>query len=103
MYTFCLENLSGIHFIYVPSEEVQSNSMKLQRRFDYCKQIPQTRSFHRFVPLTQTKIICYIYSQSGEFTDCSTTEIPEESIFSLKIQDTVAVSYTHLDVYKRQD
>lgn len=35
--------------IYVPSE-VQSSSMKLKSRID--KQIPQTRSFHIFAPLT---------------------------------------------------
>lgn len=46
IYKFCVENVSGILFIYVPSEEVHSNSMKLQVRFDSCKQIPQTRSFH---------------------------------------------------------
>lgn len=48
---------------------------------------------YRFLPLTQTKIRYFVYSHSEEFTDSTTTEIPEESIFSLKIQDSVACIY----------
>lgn len=36
-------------------------------------------------------MLCILTSE--EFTDCSTTEIPEESVFSLNIQDTVACIY----------
>lgn len=93
MYKFCCDNISGINFIYVTSEEVQLNTMQLQKRFDSCTAIPQTRSYHKFVPLSQTQIRCYVYSQSEKFTDCSTSKLPDQNIFLFQKNDIVACIY----------
>lgn len=73
MYRFCSENISGIQFIYVSAEECKTNSVQLQKRFEACKTIPQTRSYHRFVPISPSCIRCFYYSQSETFTDHSTS------------------------------
>uniref|UniRef100_A0A6P7GVN1 Uncharacterized protein LOC114343446 n=1 Tax=Diabrotica virgifera virgifera TaxID=50390 RepID=A0A6P7GVN1_DIAVI len=93
MYKFCLDNISGIHFIFVTSEEIETNSTKLQKRFDYCVKVPQTRACHRFVPLSQAEIKCYEYSKSERFTTCSTSLIPDCNAFSFEINDTIAYVY----------
>lgn len=55
MHGFCFHNVPVMQFIFVISEEVKSKSIKLQKRFDSCVQIPNIRSY-RFVPQVKHRL-----------------------------------------------
>lgn len=93
MFQFCSDNISGITYIYVPIEEIQANNLKLEKRFDTCKTIPQTRPYHRFVPLNPSEIKCYKFSKSTVFTEYSTSFIPKYDAFSFQNKHIIACIY----------
>lgn len=53
----------------------------------------QDHIYHKFVPLSQTQIRCYVYSQSEKFTDFSTSKLPDQNIFLFQKNDIVACIY----------
>lgn len=56
MYDYCTENIEGIHFIYISSEELTLCRDTLKKRLDAATTIPGTRSFHQFDPLGHGKV-----------------------------------------------
>lgn len=69
MCKFCSENLKGIEYIYVDTEEISTNGIELHGRFKECLQILGTRSFHRIVPVADKRIKCYKTSKSTTFIE----------------------------------
>jgi len=47
------QNIRNIRVFFVSKEEVQKAKDFLEVRFNKAKQIPQTRSFHAFIPLPE--------------------------------------------------
>lgn len=90
MYTFCSENLKGIKYLYVDTDEITKNEMELQVRFKECLKIPGTRSFHRIVPVADNRVKCYKTSKSSTFTEMVTTK---KVSLSLDEDDIIACTY----------
>lgn len=59
MYKYCNENIEGINFIYISSEDLTLVRTALKERLDTANTIPGTRSYHQFVPLGHQKVNYY--------------------------------------------
>lgn len=62
MYKYCNENIEGINFIYISSEDLTLVRTTLKERLDTANTIPGTRSYHQFVPLGHQKVNYYFFN-----------------------------------------
>lgn len=90
MFSFCAENLKGITYFYVETEEIEKNETELEVRFKECLKIPGTRSFHRFVPVADNRVKCFKTSKSIQFTEMITSK---KVTLALEEDDTIACIY----------
>nr|XP_047146006.1 uncharacterized protein LOC124818945 [Hydra vulgaris] len=67
MYKYCNENIEGINFIYISSEDLTLVRTALKERLDTANTIPGTRSYHQFVPLGHQKVGTKLGSIDEEF------------------------------------
>nr|XP_047144195.1 uncharacterized protein LOC124817810 [Hydra vulgaris] len=67
MYKYCNENIEGINFIYISSEDLTLVRTALKERLDTANTIPGTRSYHQFVPLDHQKVGTKLCSVDEEF------------------------------------
>nr|XP_047129202.1 uncharacterized protein LOC124809267 [Hydra vulgaris] len=67
MYKYCNENIEGINFIYISSEDLTLVRTALNERLDTANTIPGTRSYHQFVPLGHQKMGTTLCSVDEEF------------------------------------
>ena len=51
MFDFCVNNIEGINFIYISTDELSETRIFLNDRFVNASTISGTRSFHQFDPL----------------------------------------------------
>ncbi|GBO33920.1 Rho GTPase-activating protein 32, partial [Araneus ventricosus] len=88
MFEFCHEHLKGIAFTYIKDEEmIQNHKNKLLDRFENSAAITGTRSFHCFVPMSESNLKCFITSQATEYEIHSTTKTVQ---ITLHTRDSVA-------------
>lgn len=92
MFECCSEKFSGIAYLYVSEEEVEDSKKKLERRFQLCQRIPGTRGYHRFVPLSETVIRCFVTSTCEEYDDHNISNSWESSL-SFGNNDHIACIY----------
>ena len=59
MYKYCNENIEGINFIYISSEDLTLVRTPLKERLDTANTIPGTCSYHQSVPLGHQKVNYY--------------------------------------------
>ena len=71
MFQFCKQNIKGITYMYVRNEEVVNHGEELKQRFENCQRLPGTRKFHRYVPISEKTVRCYITYKSVEYEDYS--------------------------------
>ena len=69
MFSFCNENLKNIKFFYIKADEIVKISATLKSRFDCCKRIVGTRSYHKCTPISEGICRCYFTSESFEYDD----------------------------------
>lgn len=69
LFEFACEQIPGIQFFYVPSQDVQCHSDTLQYRFKASSAVPGTRGYHSFEPLDNYKVRVRIVSRSPQFKD----------------------------------
>ncbi|GBN24182.1 hypothetical protein AVEN_30653-1 [Araneus ventricosus] len=75
MFEFCHEHLKGITFTCIKDEEIiQHHNNKLLDQFENSVAITGTRSFHCFVPVSESNLKCYITSQTTEYEIHSPTK-----------------------------
>ncbi|XP_065679120.1 uncharacterized protein LOC124814871 [Hydra vulgaris] len=67
MYKYCNENIEGINFIYISSEDLTLVRSALKERLDTANTIPGTRSYLQFVPLGHQKVGTKLCSVDEEF------------------------------------
>ena len=51
-----MKSIRNIIFIFVDATEVLETTSEQERRFALAKPVPETRSFHWFVPVSKTDI-----------------------------------------------
>ena len=56
LYDFCKESVSGITFIYVASDEVDSVQDNQEKRFSTGNTVAGTRDNHKFVPVNENQV-----------------------------------------------
>jgi hypothetical protein len=71
MFSFCVENITGIHFICVHSKDITGEEIKFADRFAYTTTVPNTRELHCFIPTGTNEIIIQCVSSSTEYTQWS--------------------------------
>lgn len=90
LFNFCSQHIQGIIYFYVTNQEVQGHAEELRERFDSCQQVLGTRSYHRFDPLSESKMRCYVTSCSTDYVEVHVSKfIP----LTVSIKDTVACVY----------
>ncbi|GBM99055.1 hypothetical protein AVEN_161260-1 [Araneus ventricosus] len=68
MFEFCQEHLKGITFTYIKDEEIiQHHNIQLLDQFENSVTITGTRSFHCFVPVSESNLKCFIAAQATEY------------------------------------
>jgi len=91
MYKFCKESIKGITYVFVKSEEVERvHNDLLKKRYNSCKKIKGTRSFHCFIPLPDNLLKCQFTSTSP---DSELHETGKAIKLTLKYKDVVACIY----------
>lgn len=90
MYVFCSQKITGISYIYVKGEEIIARQQELVDRFDNCQKLPGTRTFHRYVPLSESVMRCYLTSKSEEYVDLQVTKVVP---LTLRNSDIIACVY----------
>ncbi|GBN18110.1 hypothetical protein AVEN_73461-1 [Araneus ventricosus] len=74
MFEFCHEHLKGIAFTYIKDEEIiQHHNNQFLDQFENSVAITGIRSFHCFVPVSESNLKCFITSQAMEYEIHSTT------------------------------
>ncbi|GBN90413.1 hypothetical protein AVEN_269336-1 [Araneus ventricosus] len=86
MFEFCHEHLKGINFTYIKDEEIIQYH-KLLDRFENSVAITGTRSFHCFVPVSESNLKYFIISQATEYEIHSTTKAVQ---ITLHTRDSIA-------------
>ena len=66
LYEFALEEIPGITSFYVSSDDIQRNRPFLENQFSLSKTTPSTRSYHCFVPISDTEMRLSSISGEGE-------------------------------------
>ena len=66
LYEFASEEIPGITSFYVSSDDIQRNRPFLENRFSLPKTIPGIRSYHCFVPISDTEMRLSRISDEGE-------------------------------------
>ena len=88
MFQWCQDNVSGISFFYVSSEDIHNhvNQFQLDQCYELTKTVPGTRSYHSFIPDGLSKLILRRISKDSYSTafqfDKATSEI---SINDIKV------------------
>lgn len=91
MYSFCLQKIKGITYVYVKSDEISANhNRKLQDRYDKCQRLCGTRSFHCFIPESESTLKCYLTSSSSEYEK---HQVVKAVPLTIRIKDTIACIY----------
>lgn len=90
MYSFCNEKLKNIKYFLIKSDEIAKISETLKNGFDCCKRVVGTRSYHKYVPVSEGIVRCYFTSDSKDYEDHSVSSIIP---LSLKEKDYVACVY----------
>ncbi|GBN12093.1 hypothetical protein AVEN_27167-1 [Araneus ventricosus] len=91
MFEFCHEHLKGISFTYIKDEEIiQHHNNKLLDRFENSVAITGKRSFHCFVPVSESNLKCFITSQATEYEIHSTIKAVQ---ITLHTRDSIACVY----------
>ncbi|GBL78734.1 hypothetical protein AVEN_65289-1 [Araneus ventricosus] len=88
MFEFYHEHLKGIAFTYIKDEEIiQHHNNKLLDRLENSVAITGTRSFHCFVPVSESNLKCFITSQATEYEIHYTTQAVQ---IRLHTRDSIA-------------
>ncbi|GBN44563.1 hypothetical protein AVEN_10663-1 [Araneus ventricosus] len=88
MFEFCHEHLKGITFTYIKDKEIiQHHNNKLLDRFENSVAITGTRSFHCFVPVSESNLKSFITSQATEYEIHSTIKAVQ---ITLHTRDSIA-------------
>ena len=66
LYEFASEEIPGITSFYVSSDDIQRNRPFLEDQFSLGKTIPGARSYHCFVPISDTEMRLLRISGEGE-------------------------------------
>lgn len=67
MHDFCSNQISGIKFFFVSSQDVEAAETFLSERFININTIKNTRSYHSFIPISQNQLQARKYSASDNF------------------------------------
>jgi len=73
MFKYCRDNITGVKYIYVSSAEIERMETTLTERFEYCLPVKGTRGYHRYVPLSNNQIRCFVTSKGSSFDDHQTS------------------------------
>ena len=63
---FCNENIHGIKFFNVPSEDVARSETELKVRFELARTVKGTLQFHRFAPVSKSRLHVYRLSAQAK-------------------------------------
>lgn len=63
---FCQENIPGITFFYVTSEQITECASKLEDRFGMAETIKGTQQYHRYVPVSKSTLHVYNLSSQAQ-------------------------------------
>ena len=69
LYEFGQTKLKGIKFFFVTSKDIENAQQQLKDRFLACHRIPNTRTFHSFIPIDANTIRSFRVSGGIEFQD----------------------------------
>ena len=69
MFKYCRENITGVNYIFVSSAEIEQMETKLTKRFECCLPVKGTRGYHRYVPISDNQIRCFVTSKASKFDE----------------------------------
>ena len=77
---YCQKEVQGIISIYISKETVVELRKQMVERYQYAKTVPGTRSYHQFIPLSNTKLAVKTVSEENDYSftfnfECNTTAL----------------------------
>jgi len=90
MFDWCLQNISGIHFLHVGEEEVVVSEKELCAQLEIARRIPGTLQYHRFVPALKTTLKAF--KTSYQSTPPTIVQIADiDQVIEKSSQDSVDI------------
>jgi hypothetical protein len=92
LFEFCTSEIKCITFLFTSSAEILHEENSLSARFDNACAVPNTRTYHGFVPIDNNSMKVYRHSSSVMFSKVFITKVKSASgqILNLKVNDYVA-------------
>ena len=56
MFEFCVEEIKGIDFLFLKNQEIGNIRVNMEERYKRADTVPGTRSFHQFIPISDSII-----------------------------------------------
>ena len=53
---FCVEEIKGIDFLFLKNQEIGNIRVNMEERYKRADTVPGTRSFHQFIPISDSII-----------------------------------------------
>ena len=98
LFDFCLKNIAGMKFFFVPSSKVDEHHCLLQERLESHSTVPGTRHNHWFVPLSKTELkIGKVSGDDASWIYCTTAKCKSsasgETEYKFEVGQYVACLY----------
>ena len=56
MFQFCVEEIKGINLLFLKNQEIGNIRVNMEERYKRADTVPGTRSFHQFIPISDSII-----------------------------------------------
>ena len=56
MFEFCVDEIKGIDFLFLKNQEIGNIRVNMEERYKRADTVPGTRSFHQFIPISDSII-----------------------------------------------
>ena len=56
MFEICVEEIKGIDFLFLKNQEIGNIRVNMEERYKRADTVPGTRSFHQFIPISDSII-----------------------------------------------
>ena len=98
MFEFCVEEIKGIDFLFSKNQGIGNIRVNMKERYKRADTVPGTRSFHQFIPISDSIIGAKYVSDD----QCYVVQFDLNTVHLLKPGDTLSSSQFAVCLYDRQ-
>ena len=92
MFKFCKEAIPSVNFVYITANEISTAHSKLENRYSITETKPETRSYHQYIPTSNSTIKLKHVSCDDRF-ECEFDFLKNKVYITINIQDIRIARY----------